>query len=269
MFKIRNTSLEISILDPIADREKLGTRYCTGGYIFQISDHVHGDLLTGPTFPDSFNTFDGQGIPDAFSRAPLASKNESNVLLLGIGVCDPTSDTVVDPCEWTIEEEDFVLRMSTHHQFAEYDIELERKVSVSGRTVRSATRILNNSSISIPLRWFPHPFFPQPDTVELCRFNAPVFIPENDGYGLARSGFVCRKARRWDRDYYQAVEHEAQSNLFVLQRHPKLGLIAGACSYVPTFLPIWGNPRTFSWEPYMECTVAVGQEKQWHLDYIF
>ena len=35
------------------------------------------------------------------------------------------------------------------------------------------------------------------------------------------------------------------------QNHPSLGLLSAKCSYCPTFFPIWGNGRTFSWEPYL------------------
>lgn len=269
MYKLSNHSLEVAILDPVADQQRLGTRYCTGGYIFQVTDHRVGELLSGPTYPDSFNPFDGQGIPDAFNRAPLAEPGSTTGVIPGIGVCDLAADRVLSFCEWHVTEGDHLISMSTRHQHGRYDLELERKVSLTGRTVRSASRIRNNSGISIPIRWFPHPFFPQPDTQELCRFNVPVFLPDNDGYAFARNGFICRKTQVWETDYYQAVDMEAQSNLVGLQRHPKLGLISAACSYVPTYLPLWGNTRTISWEPYLECTVASGQEKRWHIDYIF
>ena len=71
MYSLKNESLEVSILDPLADQQRFGTRYCTGGYIFQVVDPKLGDLLSGPTYPDSFNVFDGQGIPDAFNLSPL------------------------------------------------------------------------------------------------------------------------------------------------------------------------------------------------------
>ncbi|MGA1198082.1 MAG: hypothetical protein ACO36I_16465, partial [Candidatus Latescibacterota bacterium] len=68
MITLKNETLEISILDPVADQERFGTRYCTGGYIFQVTDTKHGNLLSGPTYPNSFNWFDVQGMPDAFNK---------------------------------------------------------------------------------------------------------------------------------------------------------------------------------------------------------
>jgi len=55
----------------------------------------------------------------------------------------------------------------------------------------------------------------------------------------------------------------------VLQKHPVLGLVAGTCSYVPAFLPIRGNRRTFSWEPFFERTKAPGQTTTLWIDYDF
>ncbi|MEC7281971.1 MAG: hypothetical protein VXU50_07875, partial [Verrucomicrobiota bacterium] len=66
VYTLQNEVLSVDVLDPVADRERFGTRYCTGGYIFQVTDANYGPLLSGPTYPDSFNTYDGQGIPDAF-----------------------------------------------------------------------------------------------------------------------------------------------------------------------------------------------------------
>src|ERR1700712_640061 len=105
MYTLKNANLEVSILDPVADQARFGTRYCTGGYIFQIVDAQHGDLLSGPTYPDSFNWFDGQGIPDAFNLSPLRAPDDTGTtaLIIGIGLCDLVGNKVTEFCEWSIQ----------------------------------------------------------------------------------------------------------------------------------------------------------------------
>ena len=271
MYSLRNRTLEVSILDPLADQARFGTRYCTGGYIFQVTDARLGNLLTGPTYPDSFNTFDGQGIPDAFNLGPLRepAASDGSALLIGIGIGDLTANQVTEFCRWEVTQEATAIRMRTAHTFGAFALDLERTVSLNGRTLRSATTLRNTGQRHIAMRWFPHPFFPQPETDELCRFNVPVTFPANPGYALAASGFIRRRDGPWTTGYYQALDLAAPAPLVVLQKHPTLGLVAGSCSYAPTFLPIWGNPRTFSWEPFLECNVASGQTTSWSIDYEF
>lgn len=271
MYTLTSASLEVSILDPVADQGRFGTRYCTGGYMFQIVDGQHGPLLSGPTYPDSFNWFDGQGIPDAFNLGPLREPGASDptALIIGAGVCDLQANQVVEFCRWDVRQGPSELAMRTAQTFGRYALELERTVALQHRTVRSTTRLKNTGSLPIPIRWFPHPFFPHPATDELCRFNIPVSMPANPGYELAASGFIARKDWPWQAGHFQALDHAAQSNLVVLQKHPGLGLVAATCSYIPAFFPIWGNRHTFSWEPYFERTLGMGQETTWWIDYDF
>ena len=53
----------------------------------------------------------------------------------------------------------------------------------------------------------------------------------------------------------------------ILQRHPLLGLVAAWTDYVPAKLPVWGNARTFSFEPYCERVVNPGTETRWSISY--
>lgn len=271
MYTLNNAQLQVELLDPAADQARFGVRYCTGGYIFQISDARHGPLLTGPTYPADFNWFDGQGIPDAFNLAPLREPTSTSTtsLIIGVGLCDLEARQVQEFCAWEVEQQESAVRMRTTQAFQSFELELERTVSLSNRTVRSATRVHNLGKSPFPLSWFPHPFFPQTEADELCRFNIPVGMPDNPGYALAESGFVVRKAWPDQRGFYQALDHAAQTGLVVLQRHPALGLVAATCSYVPSFFPIWGNQHTFSWEPFLERTLARGQELTWWIDYTF
>ena len=270
MYTLANDALQVSILDPVADQERFGTRYCTGGYIFQIDDTRLGPLLSGPTYPDSFNSFDGQGIPDAFNLSPLKDRDQPDqALVIGIGRCDLEANQVSQFCTWDIDLGPSALDMGTEQSYGPFALHLERGLALHGRTLRSTTRLTNSGRRPIPLRWFPHPFFPQPTTDELCRFNIPVSFPANPGYRQEVSGFIARKSWPWTEGHYQALDHQAHTNLALLQKHPQLGLVGATCSYAPGFFPIWGNSQTFSWEPFLERTTAPGQTLSWWIDYDF
>jgi hypothetical protein len=267
---IGNGELHVELLDPQADRACFGTRYCTGGYIFQINDARHGPLLSGPTYPDSFNWFDGQGIPDAFNLSPLhAGATAGDALIIGIGVCNPPQRSVRSFCDWTVEQAEQRVTFATEQRHDSYALKLTRTVGLRGRTVRSQTEITNVGSAPIPLRWFPHPFFPQPTDDELLWINAPLEWRDAKGYTRLTNGFIARTGWPWTDGRYLPLDHRATAPLVLLQRHPLLGLIAAACSYAPDFFPIWGNAITFSWEPFLERTVAPGQTHEWWIDYTF
>jgi hypothetical protein len=274
MYTLANDALRVSVLDPVADRQRFGTRYCTGGYIFQVDDLHRGPLLSGPNYPDyptGFIPYNGQGIPDAFNLSPLAEPKQGGplALIVGIGLCDLVADTVVDFCAWEVTQTDEALIMRTDQAFQGFALTLERTIRLRSRTVRSTTRLINTGQGFIPLRWFPHPFYPQPETDELCRFNVPVSMPDNPGYVEAPSGFIARRNFPDGLGFFQPLDMDARAPLTVLQKHPVVGLVAGTCSYVPTFMPIWGNKNTFSWEPYLERYVAPAQTAAWWIDYDF
>jgi hypothetical protein len=271
MYTLANDALTVTVLDPLTDRARFGTRYCTGGYIFQVDDAQRGPLLSGPNYPDSFVPYNGQGIPDAFNLSPLAEPKAGGplALIVGIGLCDLVQDIVVDFCAWQVEQTPGAIVMRTTQAFQGFALSLERTVALNARTVRSTTRLANTGQGAIPIRWFPHPFYPQPLTDELCRFNLPVGLPENPGYVQSPSGFIARQAWPDGRGFFQGLDLDAQAPLVVLQKHPVLGLAVGICSYVPTFLPIWGNENTFSWEPYFERMTVAGQTAVWWVDYEF
>lgn len=271
MYTLRNDALEVQVLDPAADRERFGVRYCTGGYIYQVTDARLGPLMSGPTYPDSFNWFDGQGIPDAFNLGPLVEPGAPAhlPLIIGIGRCDTEANTILDLCAWQVEQLDAGVHMATRHEHGGFALELERTVTLRGRTVRSHTRLHNAGPRFVPMRWFPHPFYPQTADDELCRINVPFTMAENESYEVAPSGFIARRGWPWAEGHYQPLDHAAQTNLVIQQRHPLLGLVSATCSYVPTFFPIWGNQHTFSWEPFYERLVAAGQTAEWWIDYDF
>jgi hypothetical protein len=274
MFTLSNDQLAVTLLDPNNDRDKLGARYCAGGYIFQVTDNTLGALLSGPTYPNSFNTFDGQGIPDAFNLSPLRAVGEpSEALIIGVGVCDLdpnyTRNGVKSFNDWACDAGETHIRMTTRQSYHDWSLNLDRVVRLHGRTVRSEITLANEGRAPIQMRWFPHPFYPHSGDA-LCKVNIPLGPIASEGYALSEDGWIHRKNWPWPGiGHYLPLPHAAQAPLVIQQRHPMLSIVTATCSYVPDFFPIWGNANTFSWEPFFERTVAPGQELSWWIDYDF
>ncbi len=283
MYTLSNAELSVSILDPVADVARLGSRYCTGGYIWQVNDAHKGELLSGPEFPKEPNTFDGQGMPDMFQR-PLGTEGVpvgGEVGCVGVGRVRRTSPIepfdvrhnreVIEFVDWEVTPAAAVITMRTQATFREWAYRLERAVSLQGRLIHSRTDIQNVGQIPLPVRWFAHPFFPLTDDNVLCRFSIPVGMPANPGYFLSPESYVVRHAdHNWQRGWYQPLEYEKTAgSLNAVEKHPKTGQVSVATDFMPTFLPIWGNDRTFSFEPYFEKELAPGEGAAWSIQYGF
>jgi hypothetical protein len=271
MLSINNAYLNVTLVDPVADRERLGTRYNTGGFIFQVTDHRVGTLLSGPTYPDSYNTFDGQGIPDAFATH-LGNPDDANDpiwLGIGIGLYDKPRNQVIEFCAWEISEQPGCVRFTTSQAHLGWSLQLTRELTLANRTLKSETWLKNTGATPLPARWYPHPFFPLYEGGECCKLNLPVTMPDNPGYELAPSGFIRQKNLPWGRGFFQGLSVPQGQSVAFLQKHPKLGLVAASCSYAPAWMPIWGNKYTFSFEPYFEHSITPGGETCWSITYDF
>jgi len=283
MLILQNQKLRVQILDPISDRQRLGSRYCTGGYIWQISDRISGDLLSGPMFPDLFPTlFDGQGAPEVFETAlgqDTASINE-NVLVIGVGEVLRSSPVqpfhvrdnpiVKEFCTWEIEQMENSISMHTTHKYKKHSLQLSRIISLNGRTVTSKSIITNRSEEPIPLRWFAHPFFPLCNDLVCTKFSIPFEIPENPGYFLNKDGYLAmRKEYLWKKGLYCPLKIHAEGPMTIWQRHPLLSELEVKLFFPVSSMPVWANANTFSFEPYLDTTIAPDSKKQWSIGYRF
>jgi len=281
MYALSNPELTVLILDPVADVARLGSRYCTGGYIWQVLDAHHGEVFAGPEYPQAPNTFDGQGAPDMFQRSlgAEAAPVGGEVGCIGVGRVRRTSSRepfdvrynpeVIEFVKWKTSCSQDTVTMRTEHAFRDWAYRLERTVNLQGRTIRSRTGICSQGSAPLPVRWFAHPFFPVPSDNVLCRFSFPVGLPaDSPGYWLNAEGFVTRKpGHDWRRGCYQALDLRQPGPLLATQQHPQLGQLTVATDFAPTFLPVWGNDRTSSFEPFFERTLSRGAEASWSIEY--
>jgi hypothetical protein len=277
----------VEVLDPVADVARLGSRYCTGGYIWQVSDAEKGRLLTGPEWPREPNTFDGQGMPDMFFRALGAEDAPvgGEVGCIGVGRVRRSSPVepfyvfhnreVIEFVRWEVDDQagsaEPAVHMRTEHTFRDWAYTLERSVTLRGRAVHSRTAIRSLGAAVLPVVWFAHPFFPIPADDMLCRFSTAVSMPENPGFFLDESGVVQRKGEHdWHAGWYQALEYAKTGEaLEVVERHDLTGQVGVTTDFMPSFLPIWGNDKTFSFEPYFTREFARGEGAAWSIAYSF
>lgn len=284
MYTVANDHLSISILDPETDLERCGSRYCVGGYIYQVTDAQHGPLLSGPQYPAAYpDVFDGQGAPDMFFT-PLGAEDAAvgdEVGVIGVGRVRRTSPIepfsvrhnpeVIEFLTWTVAETDGSIAMQTEQRFGEWGYQLRRTVTLDGRTIHSHTAIESIGAAPLPVRWFPHPFYPPTANGQQCRFSIPVSLPENAGYFVNEEGFICKQPDfDWQKGCFLALEFEQpETEVTIEQRHPLLGTVHAVTDYAYDFLPIWGNANTFSFEPYLNSVLERGQAAAWRVVYHF
>jgi hypothetical protein len=178
---------------------------------------------------------------------------------------------VIEFLGWNVAHSPTQITARTTHTFQGWSYRLVRQVTLKDRVIHSRTEIRNQGQIPLPIRWFAHPFFPLTEDNVLCRFSVPVSMPDNPGYFVNPQGFVCRKPDHdWRKGWYQVLEYPKEGNsLTVVQKHPKVGQVTTVTDFMPTFLPIWGNERTFSFEPYVEKQLATNERAAWSVEYRF
>ncbi|MDR0330491.1 MAG: hypothetical protein LBH93_02120 [Chitinispirillales bacterium] len=277
MITISTDKIAVDILDPIADRDKLGSRYCTGGYIWQLYGRDGRPLLSGPHFPSaSPPVFDGQGMPEVF-ETPLGGEGGavgSNVCVIGVGLVKKSSGIapfhprnnphVARFCDWDIiERESDRVAMVTSQTFGGKSVKLRRMVRVEGNRVESINTLANTGGSDVNLRWFSHPFFPPTANLSCGKIAPRIKLPDNAGYEMGADGVISMKPDYpWEKGLFQVLDTpEAKLNFHIL--HPAAGALNLQLDYNVTRCALWANSRAFSFEPFTQRTVSARGEASW------
>lgn len=280
MIELRAAGLTLSVLDPTSDSARLGSRYCSGGYVWQVTDEARGPLCAGPCFPDPDPPpFDGQGLPEVFElalgqdRALLGDE----VYVIGVGRVRRDSPNrpfhvrdnpcVTERATWDIAATERELVARSTARFEGFAFELTRRLVLGGRTLESRSELVNHGEREIPVRWFAHPFFPWP-AGDLCRLSLEHAL--GDALPLVENarGFLERRAGSdWQAGHYLVPRVALGGELEVEQRHPTFGTLQIACRFPLGGLALWGNARTFSFEPFFQTIVAINSRALWSMQY--
>jgi hypothetical protein len=308
MITISSSGLSAGLLDPREDLALTGSRYCVGGYIWQVRDAGGRALFSGPRYPSPTPpVFDGQGAPEAF-ETPLGGADGpvgGGVCVIGVGAVERSSAVepfhprnnprVVAPCKWEVERWGDRAAMTAFQEFGERAITLRREARVVDNRVESVNTIKNTGAATVDLRWFAHPFFPlngkltelteltnenanltiakvKPDVGLPCgKITPPVTLPENAGYEIGADGMIRMKpGYPWEKGLFQelGVPSPPQKLAFEIP-HPVVGSVRVQTDYEVIRCALWANANTFSFEPFVSRVVNPGEEFLWGVSYDF
>ena len=278
MLHLANRELRVEIVDTAEKLPSDGHRYCTGAKIWQVHDQIAGPLLTGPEWPEPApSSFNGQGLPESFRHRTRDGRpltwNEGRGVAIGIGELAAQPDgtiSVVAPCEWMITRSDDRLTFRTRQQVGAFDYELERSVSLSGRTLVSDSSLLNHGSSPLVLQWFAHPFFALTDGVIRAELPSGTSIPENPGFRIEGGVLIQKRRFAHHQDgHMDFLQLPSATNPAFRLSHPTLSHVTFEARLVLSECVVWGNDVTFSIEPYQTLSLPPGVSKQWSLRYEF
>ena len=276
MLEITNNELTATLLDPVDDRDRLGPRYCWGGYLYQLRDSEGRELFSGPEYPDRPTVFNGQGAPEVFcyqnyrTGAPI-NMNDNRGIILGIGSFDAIEDEPVlqDLCEWQCDVRDSSCTMTTEHAAYGWSYGLERTWELQGRTAISSSCVENRGDKPLEVLWFPHPFFPLVDGGMEFQINLPLDMEENPGFRKEGDRISMIPDFDWVTGRLEWLQGDFAGPLEAVWQHPVTGTVTMAADIAIAHLPLWANAHTISLEPYSYYQLEPGDSCKWSIRYRF
>lgn len=276
MFTITNDLLIATLLDPVDDRDRLGPRYCWGGYLHQLRDNERRKLFSGPEFPARPSPFNGQGAPEVFCHqnyytGDTLNREGDGGIILGVGAFDSIDREPVlsDLCEWRCDVEEAACTMTTEHEAYGWSYRLARNWELEGMTAISSTRIENQGEKELEVLWFPHPFYPLVKGGMVFRINLPVDIQENPGFRKKGNRISMIPGFDWETGRLEWLEGDFDGPLDATFRHPVTDTVTMSGDMPISHLPLWANAHTISLEPYSYHRLEAGESCDWSIRYCF
>lgn len=278
MLHLANAELAIELLDPIADRKRLGPRFCAGGFIWQVHDARVGPLLAGPEWPNPApSPFNGQGLPESFRHSTTAGEpllwNGAIGLAPGAGVLrrDATGAAFVsEPCTWSIQRFDERLVFATAQHVEGWSYELERTVALRDRTIVSTSRLTNCATTPLILEWFAHPFFALSESCARMTLPPKTQLEQNPGFVLTDEELTFRRPFFGEHDgHLDHLTLPRDQPLAAFVSHPGIQHVNFATDFAPSKCVVWANGNTLSLEPFLALHLAPGESREWRLTYEF
>ncbi len=280
MQTIQRGAFELVFVDPVADRHLLGDRYCWGGYLWQLRDGMGRELLSGPEYPEpSPRPFNGQGLPEVFRSWDKQSGELLNIdengegLVLGVGqvrVVEGRKLEVVRPCVWEILEEASGVVYRTRDAHGERAYELERRWTVDGHTLISATQVRSRGRATLDVHWYPHPFFPV--TPGGTRFSVTPDVTmagEHAGYTRDGRGWKTTAACDNNNGCFEWLHAVYGPQLRWTVAHPLCHHVTVVGDFTTAYMPVWCNANTISLEPHVVHALEEGEAAGWAQSYTF
>ena len=282
MLTLSLNSLSVDLLNPAdaRDRSRMGTRYCWGGYIWQVNDEHAGPLLAGGEWPNPTPTpFNGQGAPESFRHAehgtdrPLILE-DGRGFIIGVGEVAPGLNDelmVTKPCSWSVTRSAAAIDFYTVQAGGKYGCRLSRRIALEGRSLISYTKIINTGTVPLPVHWFAHPFFALTDGLISCGLPRSWDIPPNPGFAFdhERRLGMLRRFKDIHDGHFQQLIVGPKTPLRASVSHPRLSKLFFSTDFTPDSCPVWGNSNTWSIEPYITTDLAPGATRAWTLTYEF
>ncbi|WDE97900.1 hypothetical protein PQO03_18910 [Lentisphaera profundi] len=282
MFQLKNNKFTVEILDPKQDQDLLGARYCRGGQIFQVKNSEGRDLFSGPVYPEDYNPFDSQGLPDAFNSYPNLEGAElgDDIFVIGVGLVK-YSDPIVNffacenrevkkALEWKITQNDNQIIFTCTDSYDAWSYELVKTVELKEGKLEQRFSLKNCGDKILPVSWFAHPFFFHREDGLIGKL--PVKLEANDNYTLNKKNELLTQIPQ-DFDpvkhntFAMGKANQKSTSLNLPIQHKVLDDFSIDCHFKVAQLPLWYNEKTISPEPFLIQDLGLAEQLDWGITY--